>query len=93
MWNPQYPLLLGLAVMICSAVFTISSCWGQAAPLAEHIRDNLSRPLPKPQELQLAGDRTIELRFGPVPGRGLVNVVLDRTERKGLEQALVHSQK
>ena len=92
-WNPQYPLLLGLAANDLQRGIHYQQLLGQAAPLAEHIRDNLSRPLPKPQELQLAGDRTIELRFSPVPGRGLVNVVLDRTERKGLEQALVHSQK
>lgn len=61
--------------------------------LPDHVQENLARPMPKPQELRLADNRTIELRFSPVPGRGMVNVVLDRTERKGLEEALLHSQK
>ncbi|VTN13288.1 Blue-light-activated protein [Raoultella terrigena] len=92
-WNPQYPLLLGLAAQDLQRGMHYQQLLSRAAPLAEHVRANLASPLPKPQELQLANDRTIELRFSPVPGRGLVNVVLDRTERKGLEQALVHSQK
>lgn len=92
-WNPQYPLLLGLAANDLQRGMHYQQLLGRAATLAEHVRANLASPLPKPQELQLANDRTIELRFSPVPGRGLVNVVLDRTERKGLEQALLHSQK
>jgi HAMP domain-containing protein len=65
----------------------------QVSELPDHVQENLARPMPKPQELRLADNRTIELRFSPVPGRGMVNVVLDRTERKGLEEALLHSQK
>ncbi|MGB7803817.1 ATP-binding protein [Buttiauxella sp.] len=92
-WNPQYPLLLGLAPERLQRGQHYLSLLKQVTPLQEHILENLSRPLPKPQELRLADNRTIELRFSPVPGRGMVNVVLERSERKALEEALVHGQK
>ncbi|WMY74073.1 ATP-binding protein [Buttiauxella selenatireducens] len=92
-WNPQYPLLLGLPAERLQRGQHYLSLLKHVTPLQEHILENLSRPLPKPQELRLADNRTIELRFSPVPGRGMVNVVLERTERKALEEALVHSQK
>jgi signal transduction histidine kinase len=92
-WNPQYPLLLGLAPEQLQRGRHYLGLLKQVTPLQAHILENLSRPLPKPQELRLADNRTIELRFSPVPGRGMVNVVLERSERKALEEALVHSQK
>ncbi|MGY5958849.1 histidine kinase [Kosakonia sp. BK9b] len=92
-WNPQYPLLLGLTAHALQRGQHYQSLLQQLAPLPAHVQDNLARPLPKTQELRLVDNRTIELRFSPVPGRGMVNVVLDRTERKSLEEALLHSQK
>ncbi|WP_354692092.1 ATP-binding protein [Phytobacter sp. RSE-02] len=92
-WNPQYPLLLGLSVEALQRGQHYQSLLRQVSELPDHVQENLARPMPKPQELRLADNRTIELRFSPVPGRGMVNVVLDRTERKGLEEALLHSQK
>ena len=92
-WNPQYPLLLGLAADALQRGLHYQSLLRQVGDLPGHVQDNLSRLMPKAQELRLADSRTIELRFSPVPGRGMVNVVLDRTERKGLEEALLHSQK
>lgn len=92
-WNPQYPLLLGLSAGALQRGQHYQSLLHQVSELPDHVQENLARPMPKPQELRLADNRTIELRFSPVPGRGMVNVVLDRTERKGLEEALLHSQK
>ena len=92
-WNPQYPVLLGLATDKLQRGLHYQTLLRQLAPLQDLSPDTLAHPLPRPQELRLADGRTIELRFSPVPGRGMVNVVLDRTERKGLEEALVHSQK
>ena len=92
-WNPQYPLLLGLAADALQRGLHYQSLLRQVGDLPGHVQENLSRMMPKAQELRLADNRTIELRFSPVPGRGMVNVVLDRTERKGLEEALLHSQK
>lgn len=92
-WNPQYPLLLGLEGDGLQRGQHYLQLLRQVAPQDAHIQENLALPLPHPQELRLADKRTIELRFSPVPGRGMVNVVLDRTERKGLEEALVHGQK
>jgi len=92
-WNPQYPLLLGLTADALQRGQHYQRLLHQVSDLPGHVQENLARPLPKPQELRLADDRTIELRFSPVPGRGMVNVVLDRTERKGLEAELLHSQK
>ncbi|HAU8266742.1 TPA: response regulator [Kluyvera intermedia] len=92
-WNPQYPLLLGLSADALQRGQHYQGLLRQVSELPDHVQENLARPMPKPQELRLADNRTIELRFSPVPGRGMVNVVLDRTERKGLEEALLHSQK
>ncbi|MFS2059301.1 ATP-binding protein [Kosakonia cowanii] len=92
-WNPQYPLLLGLGEEPLRRGQHYHSLLRQVSDLPGHVQENLARPLPLTQELRLADNRTIELRFSPVPGRGMVNVVLDRTERKGLEEALLHSQK
>ncbi len=92
-WNPQYPLLLGLDAEGVQRGQHYLQLLRQVAPQDAHIQENLALPLPHPQELRLTDNRTIELRFSPVPGRGMVNVVLDRTERKGLEEALVHGQK
>ncbi len=92
-WNPQYPLLLGLTAEALQRGQHYQSLLQQVSDLPGHVQENLARPLPKPQELRLADNRTIELRFSPVPGRGMVNVVLDRMERQGLEEALLHSQK
>ncbi|MEO3740907.1 Signal transduction histidine kinase [Kosakonia oryzendophytica] len=92
-WNPQYPLLLGLTAQALQRGQHYQMLLRQVSDFPAHVQENLARPLPKAQELRLADNRTIELRFSPVPGRGMVNVVLDRTERKGLEEALLHSQK
>lgn len=92
-WNPQYPVLLGLAADKLQRGMHYQTLLRQVAPQQPLLPDNFLRPRPRPQELRLHDGRTIELRFSPVPGRGMVNVVLDRTERKGLEEALVHSQK
>lgn len=92
-WNPQYPLLLGLTTDALQRGLHYQSLLRQVGELPDHVQDNLARMMPKAQELRLADNRTIELRFSPVPDRGMVNVVLDRTERKGLEEALLHSQK
>ncbi|WLI75286.1 ATP-binding protein [Kosakonia sp. H02] len=92
-WNPQYPLLLGLGDGALQRGQHYQSLLRLVSDLPGHVQENLTRPIPKTQELRLADNRTIELRFSPVPGRGMVNVVLDRTERKGLEEALLHSQK
>lgn len=92
-WNPQYPVLLGLAAENLQRGMHYLALLRQVAPQQPLQPDDLLRPRPKPQEFRLADGRIIELRFSPVPGRGMVNVVLDRTERKGLEEALAHSQK
>lgn len=92
-WNPQYPVLLGLAADKLQRGMHYQTLLRQVAPQQPLLPDNFLRPRPRPQEFRLQDGRTIELRFSPVPGRGMVNVVLDRTERKGLEEALVHSQK
>ncbi|WP_110876606.1 ATP-binding protein [Franconibacter helveticus] len=92
-WNPQYPVLLGLTADKLQRGMHYQTLLRQVAPQQPLLPDNFLRPRPRPQELRLHDGRTIELRFSPVPGRGMVNVVLDRTERKGLEEALVHSQK
>lgn len=84
-WNAQYPQLLGLEQ--------------RALQRGLHYRQLLQRAgialqTPgEPQEVRLADGRTLELRFSPVPRRGIVNTVLERTARKALEEALVHSQK
>ncbi|MBP2167299.1 signal transduction histidine kinase/ActR/RegA family two-component response regulator [Erwinia toletana] len=89
-WNSQYPLLLGLAAQQLHRGQHYQQLLRQLAPQSAL---NLSHDLPEPQELRLHDGRVIELRFSPVPHRGMVNTVLERTERKALEEALVHSQK
>ncbi|WP_130835375.1 ATP-binding protein [[Erwinia] mediterraneensis] len=84
-WNAQYPLLLGLPPQALQR--------GQHyQPLLARLGVTLHDPL-EPQEVRLADGRTLELRFSPVPQRGMVSTVLERTARKALEEALVHSQK
>lgn len=84
-WNAQYPLLLGLAA--------------DDLQRGQHYQQLMERlgirasPEGEPQEIRLADGRTLELRYSPVPHRGMVNTVLDRTTRKALEEALLHSQK
>ncbi|KFK97653.1 MULTISPECIES: ATP-binding protein [unclassified Serratia (in: enterobacteria)] len=96
-WNPQYPLLLGLNEQQLHRGQHYRALLQHVTPPHgqrwEEVLANISSELPHPQELQLAGGRTVELRFSPVPNRGVVNVVLERTERKALEEALLHSQK
>jgi signal transduction histidine kinase/ActR/RegA family two-component response regulator len=96
-WNPQYPLLLGLNEHQLHRGLHYRELLQQVTPPAgqrwEAVLANLSSELPQPQELRLSDGRTVELRFSPVPNRGVVNVVLERTERKALEEALLHSQK
>lgn len=101
-WNPQYPLLLGLTgeslqrgqqdSTLLKSVSHQDAAWLGELRWEEALTD-LRRALPQPQELRLADGRVIELRFSPVPGHGMVNTVLERTERRALEEALVHSQK
>ncbi|AHG21383.1 histidine kinase [Chania multitudinisentens RB-25] len=96
-WNPQYPLLLGLSEQQLHRGQHYRELLQYVTPPPgqrwEEVLANISSELPHPQELQLTGGRTVELRFSPVPNRGVVNVVLERTERKALEEALLHSQK
>lgn len=84
-WNAQYAELLGIAPHELHRGVP----WQQLlAPLAVDLHDP-----GEPQEIRLADGRTLELRFSPIPRRGMVNTVLDRTSRKTLEEALQHSQK
>ena len=96
-WNPQYPLLLGLDEQMLHRGQHYRALLHHVGPAADHPWDaaltGLARRAPAPQEVRLNDGRVIELRFSPLPDRGMVNVVLERTERKALEQALVHSQK
>ncbi|MFC0226750.1 ATP-binding protein [Serratia aquatilis] len=96
-WNPQYPLLLGLSEQQLHRGQHYRELLQYVTPPPgqrwEDVLANISSELPHPQELRLAAGRTVELRFSPVPKRGVVNVVLERTERKALEEALLHSQK
>lgn len=84
-WNAQYPQLLGIAP--------------RELHRGLHYQQLLKRleielhGLGEAQEVRLADGRTLELRFSPVPRRGMVNTVLERTTRKALEEALLHSQK
>ncbi|NRH23989.1 ATP-binding protein [Pantoea stewartii] len=84
-WNDQYPQLLGIAPRDLQRGLHYQHLLAQ---LDIHLHD-----LAEPQEVRLADGRTVELRFSPVPRRGSVNTVLERTSRKVLEEALVHSQK
>ncbi|PLR42302.1 ATP-binding protein [Chimaeribacter arupi] len=96
-WNPQYPLLLGLDEHMLHRGQHYRALLQCVGPASDHPWDaalaGLARRCPAPQEVRLNDGRVIELRFSPLPDRGMVNVVLERTERKALEQALVHSQK
>ncbi|CAI0775353.1 Blue-light-activated protein [Serratia entomophila] len=96
-WNPQYPLLLGLREHQLHRGQHYRELLQHVTPPPgqrwEAVLANLTSELPQPQELRLSDGRTVELRFSPVPNRGVVNVVLERTERKALEEALLHSQK
>ncbi|ADU69757.1 ATP-binding protein [Pantoea sp. At-9b] len=84
-WNAQYAQLLGIAP--------------RELHRGLHYQQLLKRleielhGLGEAQEVRLADGRTLELRFSPVPRRGMVNTVLERTTRKALEEALLHSQK
>lgn len=44
-------------------------------------------------ELQLAGERYVELRLNRLTNQSIASMVLDRTDRKTLEAELIHSQK
>ncbi|MFS2225022.1 ATP-binding protein [Pantoea sp. B65] len=101
-WNSQYPLLLGLeACQLHRGQHYLQLLQPLASQLQaegiarnwQQMQNNPGHPLPEPQEMRLSDGRVIELRFSPVPHRGMVNTVLERTERKALEEALVHSQK
>ena len=84
-WNAQYAQLLGIAP--------------HELQRGLHYQQLLARlnvqllSLQDAQEVRLPDGRTLELRFSPVPRRGMVNTVLERTSRKALEEALLHSQK
>lgn len=84
-WNAQYAELLGIAPRDLHR--------GLHYQLLLQRLDIHLHGLGEPQEIRLADGRTLELRFSPVPRRGMVNTVLERSARKALEEALVHSQK
>nr|WP_246236135.1 ATP-binding protein [Acerihabitans arboris] len=101
-WNPQYPLLLGLPGTLLFRgqhyrELLAALGRGQAKvpgyPDWREVSVHLREAQPRALEMHLADGHILELRFSPVPRHGMVNVVLDRSERKALEQALVHSQK
>ncbi|WP_413741578.1 ATP-binding protein [Sodalis sp. RH15] len=101
-WNPQYPLLLGLEATALFRGRHYHELLDELRRLQVRVSDNadwqdmatqLHNEQPHAWEIYLPDGRTMELRFSPLAERGLVNMVLDRTERKVLEQALVHSQK
>lgn len=84
-WNAQYAQLLGIAPRELHRGLHYQQ-------LLQRVNIQL-HGLGEPQEVRLADGRTLELRFSPVPRRGMVNTVLERSARKALEEALVHSQK
>ncbi|MDO6408800.1 ATP-binding protein [Pantoea phytobeneficialis] len=84
-WNAQYPQLLGIAPRELHRGLHYQQ-------LLKRLKIEL-HGLGEAQEVRLADGRTLELRFSPVPRRGMVNTVLERTTRKALEEALLHSQK
>ncbi len=101
-WNPQYPLLLGLdaALLFRGQHYReLLAALGRNQARVPGYADwgavsvQLRNAQPRALEMHLADGPILELRFSPVPRHGMVNVVLDRSERKALEQALVHSQK
>lgn len=84
-WNAQYAELLGIAPRELHRGLHYQQ-------LLKRVDVQLNG-LADAQEVRLADGRTLELRFSPVPRRGMVNTVLERTTRKALEEALLHSQK
>ncbi|MBY4951571.1 MULTISPECIES: ATP-binding protein [Pantoea] len=84
-WNAQYAELLGIAPRELHRGLHYQQ-------LLKRVDVELNG-LADAQEVRLADGRTLELRFSPVPRRGMVNTVLERTTRKALEEALLHSQK
>lgn len=84
-WNAQYPRLLGLPPRELHCGLHYQQLMARIGITLNDVGD--------PQEVRLADGRTLELRFSPVPRRGMVNTVLERSARKALEEALVHSQK
>ncbi|TQC76711.1 ATP-binding protein [Pantoea dispersa] len=84
-WNAQYAELLGFAPRELHRGMHYQR-------LLDRVDVQLSS-LHDAQEVRLPDGRTLELRFSPVPRRGMVNTVLERTSRKALEAALLHSQK
>ncbi|QGY29652.1 ATP-binding protein [Pantoea cypripedii] len=84
-WNAQYAQLLGIAPRELHRGLHYQQ-------LLKRLEIELNG-LGEAQEVRLADGRTLELRFSPVPRRGMVNTVLERTTRKALEEALLHSQK
>ncbi|WP_313689943.1 ATP-binding protein [Pantoea sp.] len=84
-WNAQYAQLLGIAPRELHRGLHYQQ-------LLKQLEIEL-HGLGEAQEVRLADGRTLELRFSPVPRRGMVNTVLERTTRKALEEALLHSQK
>ena len=101
-WNSQYPLLLGLDAALLFrgqhyrellAALGANSARIPGYPHWKDVTSHFRYAQPRALEMHLADGPILELRFSPVPRHGMVNVVLDRSERKALEQALVHSQK
>ena len=101
-WNPRYPLLLGLENSLLFrgqhyrellTALVRSQAQVPGFPDWPDVTAHLREAQPRTLEMHLADGRIMELRFSPVPQHGMVNVVLDRSERKAMEQALVHSQK
>ncbi|MBP2198200.1 ATP-binding protein [Pantoea cypripedii] len=84
-WNAQYAQLLGIAPRELHRGLHYQQ-------LLKQLEIEL-HGMGEAQEVRLADGRTLELRFSPVPRRGMVNTVLERTTRKALEEALLHSQK
>jgi PAS domain-containing protein len=69
-WNPQYPLLLGLAANDLQRGIHYQQLLGQAAPLAEHIRDNLPVPLPNPRSYSWRATAPLSCASARFPGGG-----------------------
>ena len=84
-WNAQYAELLGIPARDLHRGLHYQR-------LLERMDVQLTS-LHDAQEVRLPDGRTLELRFSPVPRRGMVNTVLERTTRKALDEALLHSQK
>ncbi|QDY42335.1 ATP-binding protein [Candidatus Pantoea soli] len=84
-WNAQYAELLGIAPRELHRGLHYQQLLTRMGVRLSSLHDA--------QEVRLADGRTLELRFSPVPRRGMVNTVLERTTRKALEAALLHSQK